>query len=59
MAVKIHPSVDNGVKPGTRGFKGGTLHCKCTSAPVTVALAGALVNVTKASACLLSVGLVE
>ncbi|MFZ2507328.1 MAG: S-(hydroxymethyl)glutathione synthase [Steroidobacteraceae bacterium] len=39
MAVKIHPSVDNGVKPGTRGFKGGTLHCKCTSAPVTVALA--------------------
>ncbi len=25
MAVKIHPSVDNGVKPGTKGFKGGTL----------------------------------
>ena len=39
MAVKIHPSVDNGVKPGTKGFKGGTLTCKCASAPVTVTLA--------------------
>ena len=25
MAVKIHPSVDNGVKPGTKGFRGGKL----------------------------------
>jgi S-(hydroxymethyl)glutathione synthase len=39
MAVKIHPSVDNGVQPGTKGFKGGTLTCKCASAPVTVTLA--------------------
>ena len=39
MAVKIHPSVDNGVKPGTKGFKGGTLTCKCASKPVTVTLA--------------------
>jgi S-(hydroxymethyl)glutathione synthase len=39
MAVKIHPSVDNGVKPGTKGFGGGTLTCKCASAPVTVTLA--------------------
>lgn len=39
MAVKIHPSVDNGVKPGARDFKGGTLSCKCASAPVTVTLA--------------------
>ncbi len=39
MAVKIHPSVDNGVKPGTKDFKGGTLTCKCASAPVTVTLA--------------------
>ena len=39
MAVKIHPSVDNGVKPGTKGFAGGTLTCKCASAPVTVTLA--------------------
>jgi S-(hydroxymethyl)glutathione synthase len=40
MAVKIHPAVDNGVKPGTGNFAGGTLVCKCTSAPVTVSLKG-------------------
>lgn len=38
MAVKIHPSVDNGVQPGGKEFKGGTLNCKCASAPVTVTL---------------------
>jgi S-(hydroxymethyl)glutathione synthase len=40
MAVKIHPAVDNGVKPGTSNFAGGTLVCKCTSSPVTVSLKG-------------------
>jgi len=39
MAVKIHPSVDNGVKPGAKGFAGGTLTCKCASNAVTVKLA--------------------
>ena len=39
MAVKIHPAVDNGVKPGT-GIAGGTLTCKCASQPVTVSLGG-------------------
>ncbi len=39
MAVKIHPAVDNGVKPGT-GISGGTLTCHCTSQPVTVSLGG-------------------
>ena len=39
MAVKIHPSVDNGVKAGTKGFNGGKLHCKCASSPVEVTLA--------------------
>ncbi len=39
MAVKIHPSVDNGVKLGTKGFSGGTLICQCASDPVTVTLA--------------------
>ena len=41
MAVKIHPSVDNGVKRG-RGdsFGGGTLTCKCSSNPVEVKLSG-------------------
>ena len=39
MAVKIHPSVDNGVKPGTKGFAGGKLSCKCAKDPVEVTLA--------------------
>jgi S-(hydroxymethyl)glutathione synthase len=36
--VKIHPSVDDGVKAGAKDFKGGTLTCKCSSNPVTVTL---------------------
>jgi len=39
MAVKIHPAVDNGVKPGT-GIAGGTLTCKCATQQVTVSLGG-------------------
>lgn len=39
-ALKIHPSVDDGVKPGTANFAGGTLTCKCSQAPVTVKLDG-------------------
>ena len=39
MAVKIHPSVDNGVQPGAKDFKGGTLTCRCAKDPVTVTLA--------------------
>lgn len=38
MTVKIHPSVDNGVKAGDPSYSGGTLKCKCSSAPVTVAI---------------------
>ncbi len=37
-AVAIHPSVDNGIKPGAQNFAGGTLQCKCRSNPVTVAV---------------------
>jgi S-(hydroxymethyl)glutathione synthase len=36
MAVKIHPSVDSGIKQGKPGFAGGTLTCKCASNPVEV-----------------------
>jgi S-(hydroxymethyl)glutathione synthase len=36
MTVKIHPSVDDGVKAGDPGYAGGTLVCKCTSDPVKV-----------------------
>jgi S-(hydroxymethyl)glutathione synthase len=38
MAVSIHPSVDNGVKPGNPDFAGGTLTCKCTQNQVEVRL---------------------
>jgi S-(hydroxymethyl)glutathione synthase len=38
MAVKIHPSVDNGIKQAKPGFSGGTLTCKCASDPVEVRL---------------------
>jgi len=37
--ISIHPSVDNGVRPGTKGFKGGTLSCRCSKDAVTVTLA--------------------
>ncbi len=39
MAVSIHPAVDNGVKPGSASFSGGTLSCRCTDKPVKVSLA--------------------
>ena len=34
--IKLHPSIDNGIKKGSADFKGGTLTCKCVSNPVTV-----------------------
>jgi S-(hydroxymethyl)glutathione synthase len=34
--VSIHPSVDHGVKPGSKDFHGGTLQCKCSQNPVVV-----------------------
>lgn len=36
--VKIHPAVDNGIKPAQSGFSGGELHCKCSTNPVRVAI---------------------
>src|SRR5262245_9572034 len=40
MAKAIHPSVDNGVKPGSQSFTGGTLTCKCATNPVEVSIKG-------------------
>jgi S-(hydroxymethyl)glutathione synthase len=37
--VSIHPAVDNGVKPGSPNFAGGTLRCKCVSNPVEASVA--------------------
>ena len=36
--ISIHPAVDNGVKPGSPDFAGGTLVCKCASSPVEVSV---------------------
>ena len=53
MAVKIHPSVDNGVKPGTKGFKGGTLTCRCARKPHsgTIPIGGAFNHACGCSKC--------
>jgi S-(hydroxymethyl)glutathione synthase len=34
--ISIHPAVDDGVKPGSPNFAGGTLQCKCATNPVEV-----------------------
>ena len=36
--LSIHPAVDNGVKPGSPNFSGGTLRCKCTSNSVEMTI---------------------
>ncbi len=43
-AIRIHPSVDSGVKPGAADFKGGTLSCKCAQAPVKVVVGGQIAH---------------
>jgi len=43
-AISIHPSVDNGVKPGADNFAGGTLVCKCAQNPVKVAIKGQIAH---------------
>lgn len=36
--ISIHPAVDNGVKPGSKEFTGGTLRCGCAGNPVEVSI---------------------
>ena len=38
MPASIHPSVDNGVRQGSKGFAGGTLACKCADRPVKLSV---------------------
>mgnify|MGYP000023433928 CR=1 FL=1 len=38
--VKIHPAVDDGVKPGDPNLQGGTLHCNCATDKVEVKVGG-------------------
>lgn len=37
--ISIHPAIDNGIKPGSDNFSGGTLVCRCSSNPVKVTVA--------------------
>src|SRR6185436_5496411 len=48
MAIKLHPSIDKGVKAGNKKFKDGTLTCHCASDPVTVSIKS---NVAHNHAC--------
>jgi S-(hydroxymethyl)glutathione synthase len=38
--ILIHPAVDGGLKPGAKGFAGGTLRCHCADKPVEVTITG-------------------
>ncbi|PPQ32197.1 S-(hydroxymethyl)glutathione synthase [Rhodoblastus sphagnicola] len=48
MALKLHPSIDNGVRKGNPNFAGGALTCKCADHPVQVRITG---NVAHNHAC--------
>jgi S-(hydroxymethyl)glutathione synthase len=48
MALKLHPSIDNGLRRGDPNFAGGTLTCKCATNPVKVEITG---NVAHNHAC--------
>lgn len=43
-AVKLHPSIDDGVKKGSDSFSGGTLSCKCSAQPVKVSVKGQIAH---------------
>ena len=40
MALSIHPAVDQGLKPASVNFSGGTLTCKCPTNKVSVSIKG-------------------
>jgi len=47
-SVTLHPTIDNGIKPGSKDFAGGTLVCKCAQNPVEVSIGS---NVAHQHAC--------
>ena len=42
--IRIHPAVDEGVRPGAKDFAGGTLRCLCASNAVEVSITGNCVH---------------
>lgn len=43
-AIRLHPSIDQGVKPGSASFSGGTLVCKCATDPVKIRIDGSVAH---------------
>jgi S-(hydroxymethyl)glutathione synthase len=42
--ISLHPSIDNGIKPGSANFAGGTLKCNCATNPVVVEISGQIAH---------------
>ncbi len=42
--IRLHPSIDKGIKPGDSKFAGGTLACKCATDQVRVAIKGQIAH---------------
>jgi S-(hydroxymethyl)glutathione synthase len=42
--ISIHPSIDQGVRPGASNFAGGTLVCRCAQDPVKVEVRGQIAH---------------
>jgi S-(hydroxymethyl)glutathione synthase len=40
MTISLHPSINDGVKPGSGSFAGGTLVCQCSSKRVKLSILG-------------------
>jgi len=38
--IRIHPMIDEGLRPATEDFAGGTLICACATSPVTIEIKG-------------------
>jgi S-(hydroxymethyl)glutathione synthase len=39
-SVQLHPAIDNGIKPASANFAGGTLACQCAATPVKIGING-------------------
>ncbi|KAI4715856.1 glutathione-dependent formaldehyde-activating enzyme [Aureobasidium sp. EXF-10727] len=48
MSYNLHPLINNGVSKGSASFSGGSLHCHCTTSPITIALSS---NIAHNHAC--------
>jgi S-(hydroxymethyl)glutathione synthase len=42
--IRLHPSIDQGIKPGDSKFSGGTLACRCAENKVRVAIKGQIAH---------------